>query len=230
MVYVSRRVAGTRTCAHIACAVLVVLAALSRLLSIFPSPIQLKTQCQPGTVFIGVFSGIGPSYSKRRELLRATWFPDANNVEHFECVLGLAFKFVVGRPSINVGKAMSQSDFSALQHEFERDDYMVLDVTDSYRNLPAKTAAFFQTVIGIGPFQYVLKIDDDMFLSPPHLAVAAHQWYRMQAGYIGCMHKPDNVFTSPGESRTTWANLLRRQYRRLFRLTLPPRTNTIQKP
>lgn len=47
---------------------------------------------------------------------------------------------------------------------------------------------FFRHVMGLPQnYEYVLKVDDDMFVSLGHLSEAVEQWSGMQADYVGCM-------------------------------------------
>ncbi|KIZ05988.1 hypothetical protein MNEG_1961 [Monoraphidium neglectum] len=47
---------------------------------------------------------------------------------------------------------------------------------------------------------WVVKVDDDVYLSVERLLLAMKQWDRMEAGYVGCL-KNGAVWTEPG---TRW--------------------------
>lgn len=161
-------------------------------------PTRHSQSCVLPAVFVGVFSGPDAAYSQRRTLLRSTWFPKPESAKQLSCELGLDFRFVIGRAD-DGGAKKRRSDMVFKQEQEENLDLLLLDVLDNYRNLPKKTISFFQTALTLGGHRFVLKMDDDLFLAPLHLAGAAHQWSNMQAGYIGCMHKPSIVVTNPGE-------------------------------
>ena len=74
---------------------------------------------------------------------------------------------------------------------------------ECYTCLPQKTLAFFAMVAARYEARWVVKMDDDVYLSPRRLLLAMKQWGRMAAEYIGCMkhghvhHDPANKWFEP---------------------------------
>lgn len=139
--------------------------------------------CKTPEIYVGVFTAPGTDdiYASRRRAIRSAWFPDSSSATFLSCHQGMTIRFVVGSTSD------STKDLSWKKELRAHKDFLVLDVLDSYRNLAAKTIAFFTKVLDSGPYEYVLKIDDDLFLAPLRLSKAVAQWRHMGVGYIGCM-------------------------------------------
>lgn len=147
--------------------------------------------CNAPSIFVGVFTAAGSSakYVARRNAIRSTWLRDVDP----SCNCCTIIRFVVGRS--NRG---NEQDW---QNEIQthRREFMELDILDSYENLTNKTIAFFTRIGAMRPYEYVLKIDDDQFLSQSHLMKAAIQWSTMGADYVGCMTTGGEVHTDPRE-------------------------------
>lgn len=62
-----------------------------------------------------------------------------------------------------------------------------LRLQECYTCLPQKTVAFFDMVATAYYADWVVKMDDDVYLNPHRLRLAIKQWSRMNADYIGCM-------------------------------------------
>ncbi|CAI7735620.1 unnamed protein product [Closterium sp. NIES-53] len=109
--------------------------------------------------FVGVLTGFGRS-SKRRELLRETWFPSTPE-EHarVEAATGLVFRFIVGHGSAE-DEQMLQAENST------HGDLFRVDVQESYLNLNHKILLFFTTAFKLYEAKFYVKIDDDIFLMP----------------------------------------------------------------
>lgn len=61
------------------------------------------------------------------------------------------------------------------------------NMQDCYNCLPEKTLSFLLTVRERYDVKWVLKIDDDVFLSPERLLNVVQQWTAVGADYVGCM-------------------------------------------
>ena len=73
----------------------------------------------------------------------------------------------------------------------------MLRLQECYKCLPQKTATFFQTVHEQYDADWVMKMDDDVYLLGERLMAAIEQWEAMQMDYVGCM-KHGTVFKDPG--------------------------------
>lgn len=71
---------------------------------------------------------------------------------------------------------------------------------ECYRCLPQKTLAFFLAAAQEYNVKWIVKLDDDVYVKPPRLEVAASQWEKIGAEYVGCM-KHGKVHT---ESSHRW--------------------------
>lgn len=66
-----------------------------------------------------------------------------------------------------------------------------------------KTLAFYRAAYARYDARWVIKADDDVYLSPLRLTAAAAQWDRMGAEYVGCMKngavlgQPDHRWFEP---------------------------------
>ena len=58
---------------------------------------------------------------------------------------------------------------------------------ECYTCLPQKTAAFFEMVSASYYADWIVKMDDDVYMNPYRLRLAFQQWTKMKADYIGCM-------------------------------------------
>lgn len=53
---------------------------------------------------------------------------------------------------------------------------------DTYKSLTNKTRLFFRTIYEAYPaLEFVVKVDDDVYLLPPRLLMAADQWAAAKA-------------------------------------------------
>lgn len=66
---------------------------------------------------------------------------------------------------------------------------MVLtNVRESYDNLVLKTVAFFSAAVEAFPrAEFIVKIDDDVYVRPDNLALVAQQWGDAKRDYVGCL-------------------------------------------
>jgi hypothetical protein len=74
---------------------------------------------------------------------------------------------------------------------------LCLQLQEDYRALPNKTRTFFRTVTQQWDPDWVIKMDDDVYLNTARLLHAARQWDVMGAQYVGCM-KHGVVWRQPG--------------------------------
>jgi len=179
--------------------VLVVLLVATCLLLIVRTYKHAPITCAKPRIYVGVFTDGGgdEKYANRRASLRATWFPNTTDARaQLECEYGMTIRFVVGR-SVRTTDTRLQMAWQDEQETF--DDFLKLDVVDTYPTMTSKTDSFFRHVMSLAQnFQYVVKVDDDMFVSPSHLAKAVEQWSGMKADYVGCMIL-GSVYKTKGE-------------------------------
>jgi hypothetical protein len=128
--------------------------------------------------FIGIFTTAdspGKSYDKRRTAIRDTWLPKVASLPDFEA------RFIAGQS--NDAEAQER-----LQNEHEvTNDFVFLDMKECYTCLPQKTMAFLDMVASSYWADWIVKMDDDVYLSPHRLQLAMEQWAKMNADYVGCM-------------------------------------------
>ena len=74
---------------------------------------------------------------------------------------------------------------------------------DCYSCLPEKTLKFFLAATARYNAHFIVKIDDDVYLNPQRLQMAAAQWNAMNAEYIGCMKK-GQVLGSSDDRDNKW--------------------------
>lgn len=103
----------------------------------------------PSQLIIGALSGL--QYPNRRDLVRRTWGKDCR-------ASGLPYYFLLPQDG-----ALAESDVG-------QDDVWVLPARNHYRFLPERTRAFFHKALTEYPdWKWLLKTDDDSYLSIPRL-------------------------------------------------------------
>lgn len=144
--------------------------------------------CVKPRIYVGVYTDGGgqEKYAKRRASLRTTWFPNTTYARaQLECKYGMTIRFVVGR-SLQTNDTQLQQAWH--DEQLRHDDFLKLDVVDTYKQQAKKTDEFFRHVMNLSQkFEYVVEVDDDMFVSPSHLSMAVQQWAEMKLDYVGCM-------------------------------------------
>ncbi|KAL6767917.1 hypothetical protein ACKKBF_B37090 [Auxenochlorella protothecoides x Auxenochlorella symbiontica] len=150
------------------------------------------------TAFVGIQTGFTTNhnnpkynYENRREALRATWAP-SNESERskLETESGIVARFVVGHSPDSGAEAALNAE------EAKHGGFMRLDLVEGYADLPRKTLLFFETVLRQYDPQYIVKVDDDVYLRLDRVPAAVEQWASVGADYIGCM-KNGQVIKTP---------------------------------
>ncbi|GAB4819945.1 hypothetical protein N2152v2_006991 [Parachlorella kessleri] len=128
------------------------------------------------------------NYMKRRQQLRATWFPDSPAaIERLETEKRLVVRFVVGHPLKE----------AAMQQEADTyGGFWRLPVQEAYLSLANKTLMFLSEAARRYDAQYIVKVDDDVYLRLDRIPHAISQWRDIHADYVGCM-KTGTVIKSP---------------------------------
>ncbi|KAL3151040.1 hypothetical protein ABBQ38_012910 [Trebouxia sp. C0009 RCD-2024] len=129
--------------------------------------------------FVGVFTAIK---SDRRQALRSTWFPSSETeLLRVEDDLKIRLRFVVGH-------LQDPADQAAVEEEQRvHNDFLVVNVQETYDNLVLKVYTFFQDVQATYNPAYIIKTDDDLYTRPDRIAQAIPQWQARGSGYIGAM-------------------------------------------
>eukprot|EP01026_Neomeris_dumetosa_P069082 TRINITY_DN680_c5_g1_i1.p1 TRINITY_DN680_c5_g1~~TRINITY_DN680_c5_g1_i1.p1 ORF type:complete len:331 (-),score=45.76 TRINITY_DN680_c5_g1_i1:561-1553(-) len=149
-------------------------------------------------VFIGVFTGFNVKesddsrydYVKRRTAMRETWFPESQDIiDQLEKELGYVVRFVIG----HIDNQVLEDQIT--QESEKYGGFMRLNHMETYNGLPYKTKAFFSLVASKYNADYIVKMDDDVYLKFDRLGAGMKQWEKMGAEYIGCM-KHGQVFKS----------------------------------
>jgi hypothetical protein len=153
--------------------------------------------------FVAVLSH--PGRSTLRDTLRATWFPTGEQRVHVERDLGLVFRFVIGQST--GGAAASKVDAAVLAEAKLHRDVMVVQHPERAVDLASKTLlAMDAAVAAYGDARFFVKVDDDVWLSPPALAtVLSSRLHHVNRGYIGC-------FVEGGSTRSKVEDGHRLQY------------------
>jgi hypothetical protein len=100
-----------------------------------------------------------------------------------ERATGLAFRFVIGH-SVDVWK------MRALEEEItQHNDFIRIDIDESYQNLNLKTLAFFKAAYMLFDADFYVKADDDIYLRPDRLATLLAKERPSPRTYLGCMKK-----------------------------------------
>jgi galactosylxylosylprotein 3-beta-galactosyltransferase len=132
------------------------------------------------------------NYAKRRDALRRTWFPPTQeDLEEVESSTGLVMRFVIGSRKTDVDGEAEIAAEAATYGGFLR-----LDIEETYLSLTNKTLTFFKTVMQLYNPQYIIKVDDDVYMRVDRVPAAIAQWRERKADYIGCM-KNGPVLTNP---------------------------------
>jgi hypothetical protein len=72
---------------------------------------------------------------------------------------------------------------------------------DCYSCLTKKVLGFFLAVHNEFTADWVVKVDDDVYMSPQRLPLAVQQWDQMGAGYVGCFQHGD-VFSEARDKKS----------------------------
>lgn len=107
-----------------------------------------------GEVLVAILVISAPAHRAQREAIRASWGKERDQV---------VFGFVVGSAEGEVGRAV-------FREAMEEGDLIVSQVKDSYENLSLKTISALDWVVQLCPdAEFVLKVDDDMFVQVERL-------------------------------------------------------------
>jgi len=112
-----------------------------------------------GRVLVAILVISAPAHKAQREAIRAAWGRERE---------GVVFSFLVGTVKGDLGREL-------LREATEHRDLIVSRVTDSYENLGLKTISGLDWVVQYCPdAEFVLKVDDDMFVQVDKLLELVH--------------------------------------------------------
>ncbi|KAK9861688.1 hypothetical protein WJX84_008252 [Apatococcus fuscideae] len=147
-------------------------------------PVKPKVKAVVGVLSAAGEPGLGRSqyaYARRRQLLRATWFPASSSdlARHEEN--GLLLRFLIGQST-------SDASETSLQHEQEsHGDLWRLPLQETSRlQLHQKVIQFFREATCKYEANYIIKIDDDKYVRLDRLVMSIPQWLSLHAEYVGC--------------------------------------------
>lgn len=140
------------------------------------------------TAFIGVMTGFTTNhkdpkynYENRRTALRQTWFPASQQEADRLETEGVVIRFVVGHAKDELAEAAMQAEQRA------NGCFLRLPIMEHYGGLPHKVVTFMRLVLAAYSFDYLFKIDDDVYMRVDRVVPAVQQWQSEQADYVGCM-------------------------------------------
>lgn len=142
-------------------------------------------------VFVGIQTGYTSQgyektdydYQLRRKTIRETWFKSGDAklkslLEKHQIVV----KFIVGH------HPFSKDDEKKMDKEMEKhQDILKLDIKEEYNNLVEKSREFFRVVLERYNPNFIIKVDDDVYVKLNRLPSVAFQWSLDKIDYTGCM-------------------------------------------
>jgi len=105
--------------------------------------------------------------------------------------MGIVLRFVIGSKTTD---PKGEAEIAA--EEATYGGFLHLDIEETYLRLTNKTLTFFRTVMELYNPQYIIKVDDDVYLRVDRVPAAIIQWRLKKADYIGCM-KNGPIFKDP---------------------------------
>lgn len=153
-------------------------------------------------MFIGLWSGPGEDYLRRRKAIRETWLTPELRAQ-YEKELGLVVRFMMGR-SEDEDREKELRD-----EEVKHGDMLRLSVVDTHDNMGKKTMDTFKVGVEMFDPDWLVKMDDDVYPMPERLLQAAAEWQRGNKGYIGCPRIGGKVGREPD---TKWYEPLQALY------------------
>ncbi|XP_020228307.1 probable beta-1,3-galactosyltransferase 2 [Cajanus cajan] len=129
--------------------------------------------------------GINTAFSsrKRRDSVRATWMPPAEERKKLEEEKGIVIRFVIGHSSTSGGIL----DRAIEAEEKLHDDFLRLNHVEGYLELSAKTKTYFSTVVALWDAEFYVKVDDDVHVNLATLGSTLTMHRTKPRVYIGCM-------------------------------------------
>ncbi|KAK7363749.1 hypothetical protein VNO77_05903 [Canavalia gladiata] len=129
--------------------------------------------------------GINTAFSsrKRRDSVRATWMPQAEERKRLEEEKGIIIRFVIGHSSTSGGILDKAIEAEEKLHA----DFMRLNHVEGYLELSAKTKTYFSTAVALWDAEFYVKVDDDVHVNLATLGLTLAMHRSKRRVYIGCM-------------------------------------------
>jgi hypothetical protein len=123
-------------------------------------------------------------YLRRRQALRASWFPaNRTALAAFEASSEIILRFVAGHSA----DATAEEELNEEEAQFG--GFMRLPLQEEYQSLTNKTLTFFRHVAQTYDADYIIKLDDDVYARLDRLGAAVAQWRSAGVDYVGCMKR-----------------------------------------
>ncbi|TKY54010.1 beta-1,3-galactosyltransferase 2 [Spatholobus suberectus] len=129
--------------------------------------------------------GINTAFSsrKRRDSVRATWMPQAEERKKLEEEKGIIIRFVIGHSSTSGGILDKAIEAEEKLHS----DFLRLNHVEGYLELSAKTKTYFSTAVTLWNAEFYVKVDDDVHVNLATLGLTLTMHRTKPRVYIGCM-------------------------------------------
>ncbi|KAG4942074.1 hypothetical protein JHK84_046186 [Glycine max] len=129
--------------------------------------------------------GINTAFSsrKRRDSVRATWMPRAEERKKLEEEKGIIIRFVIGHSSTSGGILDKAIEAEERLHA----DFLRLNHIEGYLELSAKTKIYFSTAVALWDAEFYVKVDDDVHVNLATLGLTLSMHRKKPRVYIGCM-------------------------------------------
>ncbi|KAJ1427190.1 Glycosyl transferase, family 31 [Sesbania bispinosa] len=129
--------------------------------------------------------GINTAFSsrKRRDSVRATWMPQAEERKKLEEEKGIIIHFVIGHSSTSGGILDKAIEAEEKLHA----DFLRLNHVEGYMELSAKTKTYFSTAVALWDAEFYVKVDDDVHVNLATLGLTLSMHRLKPRVYIGCM-------------------------------------------
>ncbi|XP_045790371.1 probable beta-1,3-galactosyltransferase 2 [Trifolium pratense] len=136
--------------------------------------------------------GINTAFSsrKRRDSVRETWMPQAEDRKRLEEEKGIIIRFVIGHSSTSGGVL----DKAIEAEEKLHNDFLRLNHVEGYLALSAKTKTYFSTAVALWDAEFYVKVDDDIHVNLATLGSTLTMHRLRPRVYVGCMKSGPVLF------------------------------------
>ncbi|KAK2412835.1 putative beta-1,3-galactosyltransferase [Trifolium repens] len=127
---------------------------------------------------------------KRRDSVRETWMPQAEDRKRLEEEKGIIIRFVIGHSSTSGGIL----DKAIEAEEKLHNDFLRLNHVEGYLALSAKTKTYFSTAVALWDAEFYVKVDDDVHVNLATLGSTLTMHRLKPRVYVGCMKSGPVLF------------------------------------
>lgn len=104
-----------------------------------------------------------------------------------------------------IGHTRDEIKTEELHREIEaHGGFLRLPMLESYSSLTLKTYLYFKMVMFSYEVDYILKIDDDVYLQLPRVPAVVQQWKETGKDYVGCFFQQSPVIANPQTQYPKW--------------------------